>query len=557
MKRGKVRMSTPHIVEKNCLSRAFQLTAELEIKYDEERAVKYNAGLIYDWIKKKFPAMGLDDNLHNTLKQKAGNRIDILYDYGKYFCASIEHLDTKVPGRIWITECEIISANGKYIFGTKVSYTTPESAEMKDEIFSIPSFVIDIARKNGFRDVRILNQDVFEANSMEKIKELRDLIVNEDRKFPLVVITDMEDDETTKERFHPLIKPYLLIGSIGIISHIAHIPYKMTQVWNECMGDFWGAYNGAIRIYYSNTDLEGTDYFLHPLATAKRIRAEGYIDEHGKEHKGEDVFHELLIDKIKSSNIRMRINWCGCGHKFSGVAHAEKFRDYRKTFANIKDMEKYYEEEIERLERGIKEAEDEAYSAMQEATAIEKKLKEALENIKAQNYRIDSLEELAIKRSSNEQDVIEIPEKYEDIPEWVQKHFAGRLVLAPRAKSALKSAIYEDVSTVCKSLMMLAKEYYQMRCEDLRGSTSRMDFFGKCQELGVQESASVSDICAGEEGETYNLNYGGKKRKLDRHLKKGSSRDPRYCMRIYYFWDEEMCRTVIGYLPGHLDNRMT
>ena len=57
--------------------------------------------------------------------------------------------------------------------------------------------------------------------------------------------------------------------------------------------------------------------------------------------------------------------------------------------------------------------------------------------------------------------------------------------------------------------------------------------------------------------ELYKVQYGGQQRELNRHLKGGTSREPRYCFRLYYFWDNENQVVVVGWLPSHLDNRAT
>jgi hypothetical protein len=44
---------------------------------------------------------------------------------------------------------------------------------------------------------------------------------------------------------------------------------------------------------------------------------------------------------------------------------------------------------------------------------------------------------------------------------------------------------------------------------------------------------------------------------LEFHLKKGSDRDERFSLRIYFFWDGDSKRVVVGSLPGHLDTRST
>jgi hypothetical protein len=55
----------------------------------------------------------------------------------------------------------------------------------------------------------------------------------------------------------------------------------------------------------------------------------------------------------------------------------------------------------------------------------------------------------------------------------------------------------------------------------------------------------------------YNVLYGGRQRQLDQHLRKGGGRDPRYVMRVYFFWDDDQQMAVVGWLPGHLDNTLT
>lgn len=44
---------------------------------------------------------------------------------------------------------------------------------------------------------------------------------------------------------------------------------------------------------------------------------------------------------------------------------------------------------------------------------------------------------------------------------------------------------------------------------------------------------------------------------LEWHLTKGNDKDERRCLRIYFFWDPEMCVVVVGHLPSHLRNRMS
>ena len=119
----------------------------------------------------------------------------------------------------------------------------------------------------------------------------------------------------------------------------------------------------------------------------------------------------------------------------------------------------------------------------------------------------------------------------------------------------MKSALYSDTALVYKCLKLLATSYYDYCI----GAKTYEDFFADCKQVdpGLEESGAITDTAAGMRGDTYFVVYQGKKRKLDRHLGKGSNKDRRYCLRIYYFWDEENQTIVIGDMPHHLDTSAT
>lgn len=53
-------------------------------------------------------------------------------------------------------------------------------------------------------------------------------------------------------------------------------------------------------------------------------------------------------------------------------------------------------------------------------------------------------------------------------------------------------------------------------------------------------------------GDTYRAEWNGRSYQVDWHVKTGgNSRDPKRCLRIYYFWEPELQQTVIDHLPSH------
>ena len=236
-------MTNEYIIQKKNYNRAFQFSAELNIKYDSADTVRCNSILVYKWLKEKFSRVyKLPYAIPSAFNK---DKLDILYKPNEHFCCRFEHSDSKVQGRDWITEVEIISLDGKVLLGIKISYTTPEDSDYDRDIFSVPKFVWKIFSKNDLRDVRELKKNILEADTEEKLIELHDLIINEKRLFPVIVVTDSEYD--TANWTEARIFSEGLLYRLGLVAHVAYLPREMCLRWKELVGEGWDVYNGAIR----------------------------------------------------------------------------------------------------------------------------------------------------------------------------------------------------------------------------------------------------------------------------------------------------------------------
>lgn len=134
------------------------------------------------------------------------------------------------------------------------------------------------------------------------------------------------------------------------------------------------------------------------------------------------------------------------------------------------------------------------------------------------------------------------------------EHLAGRLILHPRAERAVAKAEYSDVKAVYRTLLILANEY-----RDSRMGVGTDEAFRKAlADNGMDFSGSIDKCRAGQEGEADYVKYpvGTAKRAFLRyHILKGTAHEDRFCMRIYFFWDDETGQVVVGWLPSHLSNR--
>lgn len=139
-----------------------------------------------------------------------------------------------------------------------------------------------------------------------------------------------------------------------------------------------------------------------------------------------------------------------------------------------------------------------------------------------------------------------------DIGAWAALH-SEKIVVLPRAVAAARKSSFEDAPLLYAALRILAETYPAVK----RGEAGREQAKQELAAIGVSIGGSVDPGRAGAFGDEYFVNWRGRRRFLDQHLAKGSSRDPRYTLRIYFTWDEEIEQVIVGWLPSHLANSLT
>lgn len=140
----------------------------------------------------------------------------------------------------------------------------------------------------------------------------------------------------------------------------------------------------------------------------------------------------------------------------------------------------------------------------------------------------------------------------ETLSEWCLAH-ENRVVVLPRARNGFKKSVYGDPSLVFTALGLLAGVYLDYR----NGVVTQESLEEILLSHGLRLARSTVPSVAGEQGEAYYVSWGGRRRMLAWHLLKGGGRDERFCFRLYFFFDEESRRVVVGSMPAHLDNSLS
>lgn len=137
--------------------------------------------------------------------------------------------------------------------------------------------------------------------------------------------------------------------------------------------------------------------------------------------------------------------------------------------------------------------------------------------------------------------------KWSDLERWADMH-VDQILIVPRALSEAKKALYVEPGRALAALTMLATTYRAAKKSEI----DRQHLKEHAERLGLFIGGSVDPSRAGEAGDEYFIRYGGRRRFLDQHVGRGTSRDPRFILRIYFTWCEETQRVVVGWLPTHL-----
>lgn len=130
-----------------------------------------------------------------------------------------------------------------------------------------------------------------------------------------------------------------------------------------------------------------------------------------------------------------------------------------------------------------------------------------------------------------------LPDKWKDFGAWCDSALVGRVALTGPAQQGCRKARFKDVSLAARCLLWLAGECRQLF---LTGGAP----VGEAPvESGVRNAHCGSDV--------FEFDWRGTRRVAEWHVKNGNARQPEYCLRIYYAWDDQMQQIIVADMPAH------
>lgn len=450
-----------------------------------------------------------------------------------------EHLGTDSnESRTWVTEAVVADLGPTDAFGVRNSCSTLSGEPIPA---SSPRFLRDFIAHHSLVDgafpVSAISHFVGDVDSFDRF---RAFLLSPDRSLPIIALTQLPG--STAYAFDPV----KLARDTQGLAHIFCLPPAMTFGLSDCVGKTLSVFNGAVRTYYPRFSVTSDPWQRH-LVFPQRIAE--WSDETGT---GPAAFEQFLSRQL---------------HLFSvgTPAKIEQLPSYFSIRRALLDKpNKTTEEEIQSLRIEVEEArakEQEWQVIADDRDAEARANEEENRSLRAQNLTLAyDLKEL---RKARGETSIPIPTTYAELPRWVESYFSDRLFLHSRAVRAVKEATFENVALVYESLKLLADAYWPMKAnqdQDLRQPLANKWEEGAKQLRLEYNSHAIAPNRLGEFREAYTINYriGQSSRQvLGPHLKFGSTKDDRYCMRIYCLWDDDRQLVVVGHLPSHLDTRAT
>ena len=457
-----------------------------------------------------------------------------------YYALRMDDADKNVPRRHWKTEFAIAKKTHSLMFGARLFCVTMGEDPRFDR--SIPGLVRQVIESHGaVLDRRSVGEAARIVGDEGGVDWLVDLLGDPRREHDVCVVSTRNNSENPSDVL--INANALFVKTMGAV-HVVVLTSEASFKLSAKLGKEFSVFGQAVRTYHPEFDPENSEPYDHPLATAQKILSwEG----------GVSAFEKFLI----AQSLRQTVS-----------ASRKKLEEALPPYAAAKEAARRQEQNRKRKDAksneellAVAEAENEDMQRQREKDMAdqdallgeaEKERDEAIAERNEARNRVVSLEaRIQYLESLSPREAPVIPKNFDGLEDWSRKHLAGKVQVLNRAVRAAENSQKEcgpgNIRLAYESLLILRDCYVPMRREG--GKELKAEYQRRLQEKGLEETSSFAGAGAGRHGETYFVKHAGRRRELERHLKKGAGKN---CFRLYFFWDEEARQVVVGSFPKHL-----
>lgn len=447
------------------------------------------------------------------------------------FDFSLRHADSTDSALTWITRAQFLSTGGKNIFGLRVGHSYalaggPNRLTTRPRLLLDVHDAFEITRGEGALQVRPL------AVSREGIEDfVRHLLMDSSRRVPTVVLTVGKDGQfavpprTIGQELFGLADVYA-IESTGAVTALARVLGRRELA----------VFDGALRVYNPGFN-ERTNPFEHPLVVGARLREKRNREQLAKRlalgtvrwYREDPMFEELREERTLAYDESRRIARNDVARAWE---QARNKADYEQIAVQIDEENQALHAELQELRERLRESEQKA-AALQHA-------------LSARELRPRDIER-------NEPLYATPPESVEEAVHRVRSHYGELLYFLPSALKSARESTYRSPTEVARQLDGLARIAQRVQEGTLTGTLAQA-----FKKENLAYAPGVSEGTSKRLSQQYRFRDGTKTFVCAEHLRKGNSKDPSGCLRIYFTSEElDDGRFVVGHIGAHLETSST
>jgi hypothetical protein len=445
------------------------------------------------------------------------------------FALRLAHPDEKDASIRWTTEicfaADKVAGEGRVSVTTSIAETSGIVSPIAREA-SRPSIVRQIVEQWSAREhYPIFSTAVPLKNS--GVDEFIAFLTSPQRRLPVLLVSARNFDDK------PSVDADAIAEQVVALCHVVVAENRFPSLaLRDRIPQSLNCWDGAVRIYWPHFKL--TDHpFQHRLWTPNRIA------EIEAEFGGGIKKHLLqMLSRIASArHMHAEASWDYISRLLSQKAMA----DLREA-GDLADL-------LALMDVDLSELRQQVQSLQQQLS--ESRLSEEKATSEAESWRLAYVEAAKASRGQDA-DPMALenlpPTSVKEVVRRIQSEFEGRIVFALNGRSAVDDNPFEDTEGLYKALRFLGSTYYSARS----GRQPCADLGLACRESsGFAYEPHQSEITIGMYKDFYTTRWNGKSVTLKGHVGKGSSKDPRYCIRVGFDFDEAKKIVVVGFIGQH------
>jgi len=444
-------------------------------------------------------------------------------------------------GETWSTELFVERpAGGLVRFGAQLMARRPTGSP--DLRPSRPRLVYDLLRTlSAEADGEAISEAAIGLTTHDDADMLTQLIYRPSRRLPIVVVST-DYDGRTQLNLHQL--GVRLSGAAHLYSAGPETSWELTRLVGKRMSTF----NGGVRIYMPGLVEEEEDPHQHPLwllppsgpnphlinLLAERILPLGFQDNEGET----PFWHMGQLRKAASTIVALEPT-------------GSETEQLRAQVTALRDEVEDIREQLE-IALGLERIASSAEKAAQQDV---QRMQDEISRLKSENYRLRNLSEYGDGAGpADKQD--RALESYDDLEEWAEEVLGSHIYIHNKAlKDCSKNGHPDMLGRIADTLIAIRDYWIPFKLE---GGLERKEAVEKVlAALGVVNEGCFTRRDKAAEKPEYSVRDGSIIRVLYDHFKYGNSRHNSEQFRIYYSWDEDGRRLIIGKMPSHLPNDLS